>query len=211
MELYSRVTRFCIICNYVSRIIDPLASRCSKYRFSALSDAAMLARLEHICAAEGVRADAGALAAVLRISGGDMRKAITFLQSAAQLYGPSNPITPAAVVEISGAVSDKACEGVLAACLAAEGGGFDVVRRAVQGLLAQGFNVGGILEKLCEAVVASPHLSNTAKAKALERIAAADKKLADGADEELQVVDVCATIFRAARGMGLAAERERIL
>ena len=52
MELYTRVTRFVFICNYVSRIIEPLASRCAKFRFKPLHMAHMTDRVAHICERE---------------------------------------------------------------------------------------------------------------------------------------------------------------
>ncbi len=48
IENYSRVTRFCLICNYVTRIIEPLASRCAKFRFKSLPESAMIGRLRFI-------------------------------------------------------------------------------------------------------------------------------------------------------------------
>jgi hypothetical protein len=59
METYSRVTRFIIICNYVSRIIGPLASRCAKFRFNPLEGDAINARVSHICSREFAGRGAG--------------------------------------------------------------------------------------------------------------------------------------------------------
>jgi replication factor C subunit 2/4 len=87
METYSRITRFCLVCNYVTRIIDPLASRCSKFRFKSLDQSSAATRIGEIAEKEGVKLDEGAVDALIRCSDGDLRKAITYLQSAARLVG----------------------------------------------------------------------------------------------------------------------------
>lgn len=88
METYSKITRFCLICNYVTRIIDPLASRCSKFRFKTLDQGNAKKRLEDIAVNEDVKLEPGAVETLIQCSEGDLRKAITFLQSAARLVGP---------------------------------------------------------------------------------------------------------------------------
>lgn len=88
METYSKITRFCLICNYVTRIIDPLASRCSKFRFKTLDQGNAEKRLEDIAVNEDVKLEPGAVETLIQCSEGDLRKAITFLQSAARLVGP---------------------------------------------------------------------------------------------------------------------------
>ena len=210
METYSRVTRFCIICNYVSRIIDPVASRCSKYRFKPLGHDAMKACLRRIGDAEGMTglSDA-AIEAILLYAGGDMRKAITTLQSTAQLHGPGAVVSPEAITEGSGAVPDKALITMLACGFNGEGACLDSLRKAAQGVLVQGYPVLLVLEKVADAVINHATLSGRGKAAVLERISRADKCLADGADEELQLIDVLATLLRASRGFDVPADKER--
>merc|ERR1712109_332665 len=52
MEKEGRSTRFCLICNYISRIIEPITSRCAKFRFKPLSDSAIRGRIQMICESE---------------------------------------------------------------------------------------------------------------------------------------------------------------
>eukprot|EP00879_Flechtneria_rotunda_P011726 GHRR01012247.1.p1 GENE.GHRR01012247.1~~GHRR01012247.1.p1 ORF type:complete len:280 (+),score=47.21 GHRR01012247.1:488-1327(+) len=87
LEAYSKVTRFCFICNYVSRIIEPLASRCAKFRFRPLHKEVMFDRVQYICSKEDVQLDPGAFTLLAQVAGGDLRKAVTTLQSAVRLGG----------------------------------------------------------------------------------------------------------------------------
>jgi replication factor C subunit 2/4 len=80
MEEYSKVTRFCIICNYYNKIIDPLVSRCSLFCFKPISDNEIYNKLEHICKMENLIYSEYFLNKIIKMSRGDLRKAINFLQ-----------------------------------------------------------------------------------------------------------------------------------
>lgn len=80
IEKYSKVTRFCLICNYITRIIEPLASRCAKFRFQSLSKESIHQRLDEICRYEKFEIKEDILDLVIQSSEGDMRKAVNYLQ-----------------------------------------------------------------------------------------------------------------------------------
>lgn len=102
MEKEMKTTRFCLICNYVSRIIEPITSRCTKFRFKPLKDKMILERLKYICNKEDVKCDDQCLNALVETSGGDMRRAITCLQSCSRLKGKNVPVSYEDVLEITG-------------------------------------------------------------------------------------------------------------
>ena len=102
MELYSSTTRFALACNNSSEIIEPIQSRCSILRFTKLSDAELLFRLQEICEKESVCltrdvarfflistiycqvvSTVDGLEAIIFTADGDMRQAINCIQSCA--------------------------------------------------------------------------------------------------------------------------------
>ena len=85
MENYNEISRFILICNYSSKIISPIQSRCAIFRFKGLDSTDVVARLDHIAQAKKLTFNKKALKALYESSGGDMRQAINALQAAASL------------------------------------------------------------------------------------------------------------------------------
>lgn len=85
MERYTNVCRFILSCNYSSKVIEPIQSRCAIYKFSHLSDSAIIERINHIAKQENLEISASAINAIKYVAQGDMRKAINALQAAAMI------------------------------------------------------------------------------------------------------------------------------
>lgn len=82
MERHSRTTRFCLLCNHVSRVIPAIQSRCTRLRFSPLPADEAKPRVRHVAHHEGVELTEEGLDAILRVGAGDLRRSLNALQSA---------------------------------------------------------------------------------------------------------------------------------
>ena len=196
METYSKVTRFIFICNYVSRIIEPLASRCAKFRFKPLQGEVIEDRINHICRAEGVEINEDAIKVLGEVSSGDMRKTITTLQSAVRLRG--SPVERQTILDVAGAVPREVVEKLLTAC---RSGTFSQLQSAVVDLIADGYPAQELLLQLQGAVLEDPSIPESGRGRILLRLAETDKDLVDGSDETLQLLATAAHLQHVLMGM----------
>ena len=82
IEDSSKTTRFIIICNYLSQIIEPIQSRCVVFRFSRLEKDDLVKHMKVICEKEGVKFEEKALFQIYDATSGDLRHSINILQAA---------------------------------------------------------------------------------------------------------------------------------
>ncbi|TFK39827.1 P-loop containing nucleoside triphosphate hydrolase protein [Crucibulum laeve] len=86
IEQYTKNVRFCIICNYVNKITPAIQSRCTRFRFSPLPIPEVEKRLNSVVEAENVNLTDDGKKALLKLSKGDMRRALNVLQACQAAY-----------------------------------------------------------------------------------------------------------------------------
>jgi replication factor C small subunit len=97
IEDSARTTRFIIICNYLSQIIEPIQSRCVVFRFTRLPKEEIIDHLQTICEKEKVKHEEKAIAQIFDATGGDLRHSINIMQAAAGMGSVSTANVTAAV------------------------------------------------------------------------------------------------------------------
>jgi replication factor C small subunit len=97
IEDSARTTRFVIICNYLSQIIEPIQSRCVVFRFTRLPKEDVINHLKMICEQQKVKYEEKALAQIFEATGGDLRHSINIMQAAAGMGSVSVASVTAAI------------------------------------------------------------------------------------------------------------------
>ncbi|EPY23174.1 replication factor C subunit 2/4 [Strigomonas culicis] len=186
MEDFSEVTRFCILCNYVSRIIDPIASRCAKFRFRPLVQQALYDRIRFVCRAEGITISEKSLVALDTVSGGDLRLAIMHLQSSQKANG--NDLTNEDFNAVSGSVPPELFDEFVQVLLSKK---LDHVIAKTRQLVGQGFAALQLLTQLQNYLVSTACPFNAVqRGNLMLKLCECEKRLSDGGDDFLQLLDI---------------------
>lgn len=167
MEKESHSTRFCLICNYVSRIIEPLTSRCTKFRFKPLGEDKIVERLEYICKEEDLKATKPVLLKIVEASGGDLRRAITCLQSITRLKGKGIDITVDDIVEIIGIVPDKWLDDLMNVCKTKD---YSKAEEFIDQFMLEAYATSQVIEQLSERIIYSNELTDKQKTLIADRL-----------------------------------------
>jgi replication factor C small subunit len=189
MEQYSGTCRFILSCNYSSKIIEPIQSRCAVFRFRPIASDQVAEEVREIAAAEGIELDDDACDAIVHVSLGDLRKAITALQVAASL---DTHVTRALVYETTATAPPEALHGFVLAC---KQDGFHPARRRLREILDQ-YGLAGtdFVNQLHRSVFDIEFLSESQKLDLTEAMAEIDFRLVEGGGEALQLDALCSRL-----------------
>ena len=191
MEQYSETCRFILSCNYSSKVIEPIQSRCAVFRFRPLASDQIAAQISDIAKLEDVELDEEARDAIIHVSLGDLRKAITALQVAASM---DKHVTRELIYETTATAPPEKLHEFLLAC---KRDGFHPARRRLQTLLDK-YGLAGtdFINQLHRAMYDAEFLSELQKLELTELLAHVDFRLVEGGGEALQLDAMCSSICR---------------
>ena len=195
METSSRTSRFILICNYSSKIIEPIQSRCAIFRFSKLDKQAMVAHIQKIAKKEQLVISVEVAEKIVEYSDGDLRHAINALQTAAA-YG-NGEINDKTVSKVVGEASPKQVQLMLNKAL---NGQFIEARKMMYDLIGQyGFSGAEIVRQMQRELMKVSYLSDYEKAEITNIIGEYDYRLTQGANADVQLSALLAQFSRFSR------------
>jgi len=183
METSSRTSRFILICNQSSKIIEPIQSRCAIFRFSRLDKQAMKEQLQYIARKEKVDLQPEAAERIVEFSEGDLRHAINALQTAsAYKEGCVDEKTVSLVI---GEASPMQVQKMIRKALY---GDFTEARKVMYDIMGNfGFSGNEIIRQIQREIYKMSDVTPEQKADLSSIIGEYDYRLTQGANSDIQL------------------------
>lgn len=182
MEKYSGNCRFILSCNYSSKIIEPIQSRCAIYRFRSLTDDAISERVKFIAEKESLTITEDGLKALVYVAGGDMRKAVNSLQAAAFIQ---KDIDEETIYKITATARPEDVLDLIQTALAGE---FKNARDKLNVLVfEQGLSADDVMNQVYRALFKIEDLSDAEMIQLIDAVGEIDFRITEGANERIQL------------------------
>jgi len=181
METYSGTARFILSCNFSSKIIDPIQSRCAVFRFKHLTQEAIIKLVDRIATKESMTIDAAAKEAIFTVSGGDVRRVVNILQSCAVM---ETPVTEQMVFDIANYARPKDVDTVIKMAL---DGAFKKSRDKLLDVIHTNGLSGLDIIKQIQAEIMNMDIDQHVKLRMIERCGEVEFRLVEGSDPFIQL------------------------
>ena len=191
MERYTETCRFIMCANYSGKIIEPIQSRCAPFRFTYLPREEHDRYLKEIAAKEKVKLVPEGLDAIFEVCGGDLRRAINTLQSAASL---GKPVDAKVVYSITGKASPADVQKMLKVAM---DGDFMEARKQLRDMIQKYGVAGSDLIRQIHTEIFRGDVPEKWKIKLADIVGEVDYRLVEGADEEVQLSALLAKLVEA--------------
>ena len=178
MEEYSKITRFCIIGNYYNKIIDPIVSRCALFRFKPITHGYIIKKLKYICNEEKFNISDEILNKIIKISRGDLRKAINLLQKYFNMY--QNKFNSSLLDELSGFIPQKTFNILIENIYNKDNKQVD---NNINKIILDGYSLVLQISLFHNYILNTDKLSSIQKSNIMFKLAEIDQNLIEGCDE----------------------------
>lgn len=197
IEQYAQNARFILICNYSSKIIPALQSRCTKLRFAPLNEDQIDGRLHFVAQQEGIELTKDGASAIVQIGSGDMRKVLNIFQTTSM----GHKIVDGAAVYKSTGVPHPADIDAFLGTLIDAATSFAASMRGLQELLhSKGYALDDFLQLMHQRLIVQ-EMPVVQRCALNSRLADIDWRLKMGCNEQVQLAAIIAA-FHEARAMG---------
>lgn len=188
MEKFSSSCKFILSCNYSNKIIEPIQSRCTLYRFRGIHPDDMKTRLIHISKTEGLSIDNSGLDAIIYVAEFDMRKAINALQTASMM---NRSITVENIYKSSGITHPEHIRSFIETSL--EGDFISSLEKLDIMMILEGLDALDILNQMMKEVMII-NVPDKNKLDIIDSIGECDFRISDGANPRIQMKSLIAKL-----------------
>ncbi|CBY30541.1 unnamed protein product [Oikopleura dioica] len=190
MEKFTKNVRFCLICNYLGKLIPAIQSRCTRFRFAPLSVEQMMPRINHVVEEEGIDIDQNGMDLLLKMAEGDMRRSLNILQASHLAF---NKVTDDIVYKVTGRPRRNDIRRMMEWLLNQD---IKYCMDSIEELMLEnGIALNDVLtdlyEEICEA-----DLPDIPKAEILSALADIEYRLNIGATEKIQLAVIVAAFSK---------------